>query len=130
MKVEFLEVDDVIELHGLQLDEFGGLPGLRDRGLLESAVAQPRASAFGELLHGDVVSMAAAYLFHIVRNHAFADGNKRAGILSALVFLEWNGFAVEDGDPRLYELTVGVADGTLAKDDVTSRLRAIVRAEG
>jgi death-on-curing protein len=128
VSIEFLEVDDVIELHELQLAEFGGMKGLRDRGLLESAVAQPHASAFGEFVHDDVVAMAAAYLFHIVRNHAFVDGNKRAGLLAALVFLEWNGFAVEDGDPRLYDLTIAVAEGSIAKDDLIAQLRLVVRA--
>lgn len=130
MSVEYLEVDDVLELQALQLEEFGGMPGLRDRGLLESAVAQPQASAFGELLHPDVVSMAAAYLFYIVRNHAFVDGNKRAGLVTALVFLEWNGLRVPDGAPELYDLTLGVADGSLTKDDVIDALRRLTQLGG
>lgn len=83
MTPEFLDSEDVLELQAEQLVEFGGRAGLRDRGLLESALAQPQASAFGELVHADVVVMAAAYLFHVVCNHPFADGNKRAGLISA-----------------------------------------------
>lgn len=127
MNPEFLDADDVIEIHALQLEEFGGLPGVRDRGLVESAVAQPRASAFGELVHPDVIAMAAAYLFHIVRNHAFVDGNKRAGLLAALVFLDLNGFDVPADAPQFYDLTIGVADGSLSKDDVVETLRRLVR---
>ena len=78
-----LDVEDVLELHATQLEIYGGSPGLRDRGLLESAVAQPQTSLAGELAHGGLFAMAAAYLFHIVSNHAFVDGNKRAGVLSA-----------------------------------------------
>jgi hypothetical protein len=74
---EFLDLEEVLEIHALELDEFGGIAGVRDRGLLESAVEQPRATAFGELLHADLFEMAAAYLFHIAKNHAFLDGNKR-----------------------------------------------------
>ncbi len=65
---EFLDLEEVLEIHALQLHEFGGIAGVRDRGLLEPAVEQPRATAFGELLHVDLFEMAAAYLFHIVKN--------------------------------------------------------------
>jgi death on curing protein len=82
---EFLDLAEVLEIHALQLDEFGGMAGVRDQGLLESAIEQPRATAFGELLHGDLFEMAAAYLFHVVKNHAFLDGNKRTALLAALV---------------------------------------------
>jgi death on curing protein len=89
----------VLEIHALQLGEFGGIAGVRDRGLLESAVEQPRATAFGELLHTDLFEMAAAYLFHIVKNHAFLDGNKRTALVAALVFLDINGVSLErDGN--------------------------------
>lgn len=79
----FLEVDDVLEIHATQLDVYGGGAGLRDQGLLESAVAQPRASFGGDFAHEGLFAMAAAYLFHIVKNHPFVDGNKRTGLLSA-----------------------------------------------
>ena len=101
---EFLDLEEVLEIHALQLDEFGGIAGVRDRGLLESAVEQPRATAFGELLHADLFEMAAAYLFHIVKNHAFLDGNKRTALVAALVFLDINGVSLERDDERLYEL--------------------------
>jgi death on curing protein len=81
---EFLDLEEVLEIHALQLDEFGGIAGVRDRGLLESAVEQARATAFGELLHADLFEMAAAYLFHIVKHHAFLDGNKRTALVTAL----------------------------------------------
>ena len=75
MTPEFLDTEDVLALHELQLARYGGAGGVRDRGLLESAVAQPLTSFEGAFVHADLYAMAAAYLFHIVRNHPFVDGN-------------------------------------------------------
>lgn len=121
----FLDVDDVLELHALQLEEFGGGAGLRDRGLLESAVAQPQASVGGEYVHDGLFAMAGAYLFHIVANHPFVDGNKRAGVLSALVFLDVNGVTIGQASDALYELTMGVADGRVGKAEAVAALERI-----
>ena len=125
MTPEFLTLDDVLEIHALQLERFGGGAGVRDRALLESAVAQPRATIGGTFLHDDIFSMAAAYLFHLVRAHAFVDGNKRVGLLAALVFLEINGISVETASHTLYELTMAVAEGRATKDEVAAALRRI-----
>ncbi len=108
MTPQFLTVEDVLELHALQRVRYGGAADLRDRALLESAVAQPMVSWGGQFLHPDLWSMAAAYLFHLVSNHPFVDGNKRAGLLSALVFLDLNGLSIDHASPRLYDLTVAV----------------------
>ncbi len=94
-EIEFLTVEVVLALHQRQLDRFGGGAGLRDRGLLESAIAQPQASFGGTFAHDGLFAMAAAYLFHIVSNHPFVDGNKRAGLLAAQVFLDVNGVTLE-----------------------------------
>ena len=92
----FLSVDDVLSLHADQLARYGGLPGVRDAGGLEAAVEMPRATFGGEYLHADLFSMAAAYAFHIAESQAFVDGNKRAGLNAALVFLLMNGWYVSD----------------------------------
>ena len=81
-----LTLRDVLEIHSDQIMRYGGQPGVRDLGLLASALAQPRATFAGELLHGDIHQAAAAYLYHIVMNHAFVDGNKRTGAVCALPF--------------------------------------------
>ena len=73
MNPEFLDIEDVIEIHRQQIEEIGGLDGIRDVRLLDSALAQPMAAFGGQFLHADLFSMAAAYLFHIVSNHAFID---------------------------------------------------------
>jgi len=124
----FLEVEDVLEIHATQLEVFGGADGLRDRGLLESAVAQPQSSFGGELAHDGLFAMAAAYLFHIVSNHPFVDGNKRAGLLAAIVFLDINGISLEHPSDALYELTMGVAEGRIKKPAVADELERIAKS--
>lgn len=121
----FLDVEDVLDLHAAQLEEFGGGAGLRDRGLLESAVAQPQASIGGDYVHDDLFAMAGAYLFHIVSNHPFVDGNKRAGVLAALVFLDINGVTIGLASDALYELTMGVAEGRVGKAEAAAALKRI-----
>lgn len=123
--VEFLTVD-IVALHQRQLERFGGGAGLRDRGLLESAVGQPQASFGGTYAHDGLVAMAAAYLFHIVSNHPFVDGNKRAGLLATLVFLDLNGISIEHSSSDFYALTMGIAEGRLSKAAVTAELERIV----
>lgn len=125
---EFLDVDDVLELHATQLERYGGAPGLRDLALLESAVSQPRTSFDGKYLHDGLFAMAAAYLFHIVCNHPFVDGNKRTGLLSAVVFLDLNGIAIEHPSEALYHVTVGVAAGRIDKLAVTHELQVIAKS--
>ncbi len=126
----FLDTEDVIELHATQLEIYGGSPGLRDRGLLESAVAQPQTSFAGEFAHDGLFAMAVAYLFHIVSNHAFVDGNKRAGVLSAVVFLDVNGISINHPSEALYELTMGVAEGRIEKPAVAAELERIAKSKG
>ena len=125
MNLEFLSVEDALEIHAMQLARYGGGDGIRDRGLLESAVAQPQMTFDGELVHKDIYSMAAAYLFHIVSNHPFVDGNKRTGLLCALVFLDLNGITIEHSSEALYELTMTVAEGHADKATVAASLERI-----
>lgn len=127
---EFLDVDDVIEIHATQLEVYGGSAGLRDRGLLESAVAQPQMSFGGELAHDGLFAMAAAYLFHIVSNHPFVDGNKRAGMLSAVVFLDVNGISIDHPSDALYDLTMSVAEGRIDKPAIAAGLERIAKSRG
>jgi death-on-curing protein len=125
MTPAFLSLEDVLGIHPQQLARFGGGEGVRELGLLESALAQPQATFGGEYVHQDVWEMAAAYLFHVVSNHPFVDGNKRVGLLSALVFLELNGVSLTQGSEALYELTMAVAAGQRTKAEVVATLRRI-----
>ncbi len=125
MNPEFLDIEDVLEIHALQLNRYGGADGLRDQGLLESALAQPQATFDGEFVHDGLFAMAAAYLFHITSNHPFLDGNKRTGLLSALVFLDINGIAIERESEILYDLTMAVAEGRADKEKVAATLARV-----
>lgn len=116
--MRFLALEEVLALHAEQIRRFGGAPGLRDEALLESALAMPRATFDGEPLHSTPWEAAAAYLFHLARNHPFLDGNKRVALAAALVFLGLNGLAVEAGDDALTELVVSVASGSVPKSEV------------
>lgn len=121
----FLDVDDVLLIHGEQLAKYGGSAGLRDPGLLESAVAMPRATAGSEFVHDDLFAMAAAYAFHIAQNQPFVDGNKRAGLLAALVFLDLNGVAIADPEGRLYEAMIAIAQRRIDKAGLSGLLRSL-----
>ena len=124
----FLTQEEVLCAHETQIARYGGSSGIRDLGLLESALAMPQAS-FGETyLHADHYEMAAAYLFHIVSNHPFVDGNKRTGMVAALTFLDINGYWFnEDGsvdiDTALEELVLSVACGETEKDAIAAFFR-------
>lgn len=110
-------------------ETYGGSAGLRDRGLLESALAQPQASFGGQLVHDGLFAMAAAYLFHVVSNHPFIDGNKRTGMLAAIVFLDVNGIAIDHPSEDLYELTMGVAEGRIEKSAIAAELERIAKSK-
>jgi death-on-curing protein len=126
--IHFLTVEAVLVLHQLQLERFGGGAGLRDRGLLESALAQPQASFGGTYAHDGLFAMAAAYLFHIVSNHPFVDGNKRVGLLAAQVFLHRNGVVIKHDSEAFYSLTMGVAEGRIDKAAVAAELERIAKS--
>lgn len=115
----FVSVSDAITIHHRMIGEFGGDQGLRDRGLLESAIAMPRAMFGGDYLHADLPGMAAAYHYHLCANHPFIDGNKRVAVAAAEVFLRANGLQLVATDDEIVELTLGVANGAIGKREVT-----------
>lgn len=121
---DFLSTEDVLSLHADQVDLYGGEHGVRDLGLLDSAVAQPQASFGGEHLHKDLFEMAAAYLYHLVQNHPFLDGNKRTGAVAALVFLDLNGIEIDAPKGSLYDLAMAVATGQAGKAEIAKFFRA------
>ena len=125
MNPDFLTVDDVLIIHEDQINQFGGSFGLRDRALLESAIAQPQISFDGIFVHIDLFQMAASYLYHLTSNHPFVDGNKRIGLAAALVFLEINGIEILKGTDELFELTMRVAFGAVNKQEIAIALRSL-----
>src|SRR3990172_8650460 len=123
----FLSLDEVIELHRDQIERYGGSAGIRDMGLLQSAIAMPQAGFGGQFLHADLFEMAAAYLFHIVQNHPLVDGNKRVGAAAAMVFLELNHVEVRVSNETLVETVLAVAQGKLGKAAIAEFLRKHAR---
>ena len=130
LPVVFLSVDDVLAIHRRVIEEFGGDFGLRDRGLLESAVAMPQSTFGGEDLHASLAEKAAAYHYHLCTNHAFIDGNKRVAVTAAEVFLLINGLELTVSDDEVEELTFGVAGGRLSKENVTEFFNRFVKESG
>jgi len=122
-KPRFLEFDHVVRIHLSVIERYGGSHGVRDAGLLQSAIAMPQASFGDQRLHGDLFEMAAAYLFHIVQNHPFIDGNKRTGAASAIVFLAMNEVDIEADEDGLVELALGVASGRIDKPEIAEFFR-------
>ncbi len=115
----FLTLAEVLEIHRDQLERYGGAAGIRDLDLLKSALAVSMSSFAGEFLHADLPEMAAAYLFHIVRNRPFIDGNKRTGAVSALVFLLLNDREFRAPQDTLVEAVLAVASGRMGKAELT-----------
>jgi death-on-curing protein len=123
-----LNEEIVREIHRDVLAAFGGLDGVRDAGLLESAVAAPQASFGGESPFADVIEVAAAYLFYLCRNHPFIDGNKRTALTAAIVFLRLNGFEPAKDSEAWEALVLEVAASKLDREGATRRLRKLLRA--
>ena len=110
----FLHRAIVEKLHEMQIERFGGAYGLRDEGILESALARPiNKAAYG---CDDLMELAAAYLFGLAKNHAFIDGNKRIAIVAAAVFLMENGFEIETDEATLYQFVLAVAAGEIDEE--------------
>lgn len=124
MQPRFLSLARVLRLHRSSILKYGGEPSVRDMGLLESAIAQPRAAFGGEFLHEDLAAMAAAYLFHVVSNHAFVDGNKRTGALAAYVFLKMNDVELKAPEKKFEAIVRGVARAEVSKAQVTDFIRS------
>ena len=121
----FVTLAEVIEIHADQITRYGGQHGTRDLGLLESALAQPEASFGGEWLHRDLNEMAAAYAYHLCQNHPFVDGNKRAALACALVFLELTGVGLHDPKGTLKDMMLRVASGTMDKSALAIGFRRL-----
>jgi death-on-curing protein len=114
--IVFLSFGMVETIHRQQLELRGGQDGYIDRGVVESAIAQPRQTFFGDYLHVDIAHMPAAYLFHLVTPQGFLDGNKRTAVMCTLVFADLNGFAIEADEDEFYALTMDVANNRMGKE--------------
>jgi len=122
----WVSADVVLAVHDEQLAEHGGLPGLRDESLLLSALARPQnLAAYGT---PDVADLAGAYAVGIMRNHAFLDGNKRTGlVVSAGVFLPYNGYELVASDAEMVRIMLAVADGSMTEENLAVWFRTYMR---
>jgi death-on-curing protein len=123
MDIAFLTLEDVLALHDELIQHYGGASGLRDAGLLEAALAMPQAGFGGQYFHEFPHEMGAAYLFHLVRNHAFIDGNKRAALACAILFFKINRVPYSITEEEVVELTLAAASGRMDKGAVTTIFR-------
>lgn len=123
LEPEFLTFSEVVDIHAYQIENFGGASGIRDVNLLKSALGMPSATFGGTFLHSGIHEMAAAYLFHLVENHPFVDGNKRVGAMAALVFLDLNGFEFTAPVKDFTAMVLEVAQGRMQKPEITLFLR-------
>ncbi|MDE2689015.1 MAG: type II toxin-antitoxin system death-on-curing family toxin [Acidobacteriota bacterium] len=127
MEPEFLTLDEALAIQAEQIERYGGTEGVRDHGLLASALAMPAATYGGQFLHPNLFEMAAAYLFHLCKNHPFLDGNKRTALAASLAFLWLNDLEVVADPDEIAELVLGVADGSVGKAQVAVYLEERAR---
>ncbi len=122
----WIETRDILAIHDRLLALHGGASGLRDRGLLESALARPR-QYYAYADSSDTIEMAALYTAGVVRNHPFVDGNKRTGFVIGVLFLELNGFEFQASEEDATQAVTSLAAGSLDEAGYSSWLRANTR---
>jgi death-on-curing protein len=123
MTVHFIPDDLVLVIHADLLQRYGGRPGLRDRGLLESALAQPWITVGGKFAHKTLFEKAAAYGFHLCRKRPFVDGNKRVAFVLMDLFLQKNDWELVTDEEEGYSTMIAFASGRLTKAELTSWLK-------
>jgi death-on-curing protein len=123
MATKFIPEELVLTIHADLLQRYGGQPGIRDHGLLESALAQPRMTAGGKDLHKTLFDKAAAYGFHVCKNHPFIDGNKRVAFVLMDVFLQKNGWEIAASEEEAYSMMMSLASGNLTKAQLSAWLK-------
>ena len=128
--IVYISIDQVEALHESQIEAYGGLGGIRDRGALESAVARPAMTFGGEDLYPDVAAKAAALMHSLVMNHPFVDGNKRVGAQAAIVFILVNESELDVSSEELVSMTLAIARGEVDAESLAIWFRQRVSSEG
>lgn len=123
MPITYVDAAVIYELHDAVLRATGGRPGILDAGKVESAAALPRQFVFGVEPYPTIEAKASCYAFHIAKGHAFEDGNKRTAVEVMQVFLDLNYYKIDATGAELTEVILSVAEGTLAKDELTDWIR-------
>ena len=123
MATRFIPKRLVSTIHSDLLQRYGGRPGLRDPGLLDSALAQPKMTVGGKLVHKSLFDKAAAYGFHVCRNHPFVDGNKRVAFVLMDIFLQKNGWEIDASEEEAYAMMMLLASGKLSKSQLSKWIK-------
>lgn len=121
MTFKWIKKDVVIAIHNMQIFEHGGDHGLRDEGLLESALMRPRNKF--EYENVEISTLAASYAYGIIKNHSFIDGNKRTAFVTCLLFLELNGYILNLTKERLYELFINLSCNKISETEFAEILK-------
>lgn len=122
MSFKWIKIETVFALHKRQIAEHGGTEGLRDEGLLISALPRPEnLSAYGENV--DIASLSASYAFGIAKNHPFLDGNKRTAMVVAITFLNLNGSEFDAPSAEIYIQFLGLAEGMVSEEELSKWFR-------
>lgn len=124
MSIIYPSVEDILMLHEFLIEEIGGSSGVRDRGLVESAVFRPRQFFGGDDLYPGLFQKAAALFESLVKNHPFVDGNKRTAALSAVTFMQRNGMRVTASNEELVTFTLSVATNSPGIDVIAAWFEA------
>lgn len=122
-KITYLALEEVLAIHDNQIETHGGSHGIRDLGLLESALARPQSSFAGEDLYPDIFHKAAVFMQSIILNHSFLDGNKRTGTVSAARFLFLNGYNIKVTNKILVDLALKVAAKKITLEQLAKWLK-------
>ena len=125
-KVVFIPKQIILYFHEQLIDLYGGTLGIRDEGLLDSALEQPKAKLDGSYLHDSLAKMAAAYGFHICQNHPFIDGNKRLALVAMDTFLQMNGYEISASEKDVYAIMIKMASGKISKEELTGWLETYI----
>lgn len=113
-----LSLEDLVWLHAVAIEEFGGSPGIRDRGVLESAIGRPQATFGGKNLYETPSKRAAALAESVVLNHGFVDGNKRTAMYAMAAWLEREGYTIEAARGELRDLALAIASRSISVDEI------------
>ncbi len=123
MTIRFIPNEIALTIHADLLQRYGGKAGVRDAGLLDSALAQPKITVGGKFAHKTLFDKAAAYGFHVCKNHPFVDGNKRVAFVLMDIFLQKNGWEIAAGEEAAYSMMIDLASGKISKAKLASWLK-------
>jgi death-on-curing protein len=120
MKINFLTLEEVKLIQINQINRYGGIHGLRDEKLLDSAINYPRATFDKKYLHPDIYHMASSYMYAIIKNHPFLDGNKRTGLIVAILFLAYNDIFINAHNDELFDLTIAMTQSKITESEAAA----------